>query len=285
MIARIKNGEMLPDYKLKGEILVKCGQCGNKYKIVLPDALVPAVFSSCHESKMGGHLGRYETYHKISQTFTRPGLAKDIAVRVANCAICKMSKPAQFQHYGLLSNEVPSAPMEKIYIDYLGIKHARLTPHYPAPNVCEHYNRNLKNVLIAYHADDHSRWDSNLHWIQFALNTAKHESTNSTPFSLFFPFQPNNPLSNLWSITDILPNNADPHDVKQNWTRVKRNLQLAHNKVHLDVCKVCLKKQQGLFHPLDLLHVKVLDLAFESSIELGQWEQANEYGQELVAGY
>jgi len=53
----------------------------------------------------------------------------------------------------------------------------------------------------------------------------------------------------------------------------------------LDTCKVCLKKQQGLFHPLDLLHVKVLDLAFESSIELGQWEQALEFGQELVLGY
>jgi hypothetical protein len=31
--------------------------------------------------------------------------------------------------------------------------------------------------------------------------------------------------------------------------------------------------------------VKVLDLAFESSIEMGQWEQAVEFGQELVAGY
>lgn len=51
------------------------------------------------------------------------------------------------------------------------------------------------------------------------------------------------------------------------------------------MCKVCLKKQQGLFHNLDLLHVKVLDLAFESSIEMGQWEEAAEFGQELVPGY
>jgi SET and MYND domain-containing protein len=46
-----------------------------------------------------------------------------------------------------------------------------------------------------------------------------------------------------------------------------------------------MKKQQGLFHHLDLLHVKVLDLAFESSIEMGQWEEAAEYGQELVPGF
>ncbi|KAJ4442664.1 hypothetical protein ANN_04253 [Periplaneta americana] len=44
-----------------------------------------------------------------------------------------------------------------------------------------------------------------------------------------------NPLSNLWSITNILPDNAGPQDFKQNWTRVKRNLHLAHNKVLPDV--------------------------------------------------
>ncbi|XP_066994320.2 histone-lysine N-methyltransferase SMYD3 [Anabrus simplex] len=54
---------------------------------------------------------------------------------------------------------------------------------------------------------------------------------------------------------------------------------------YLDVCKLCLNKQQGLFHQCNLLHVKVLDMAFESSIELGLWEQAKEMGQELVQGY
>ncbi|PNF32480.1 Histone-lysine N-methyltransferase SMYD3 [Cryptotermes secundus] len=65
----------------------------------------------------------------------------------------------------------------------------------------------------------------------------------------------------------------------------RHHLQVMKDIAYLDVCKVCLKKQQGLFHNLDLLHVKVLDLAFESSIEMGQWEKAAEFGQELVPGY
>ncbi|GLG97705.1 Histone-lysine N-methyltransferase SMYD3 [Gryllus bimaculatus] len=54
---------------------------------------------------------------------------------------------------------------------------------------------------------------------------------------------------------------------------------------NLDVCKVCLKKQQGLFHPLNIYHVKMLDLAFESSIEMCQWEQACQFGAEVKQGY
>ncbi|PSN32785.1 hypothetical protein C0J52_25743 [Blattella germanica] len=69
----------------------------------------------------------------------------------------------------------------------------------------------------------------------------------------------------------------------EEFTRLQ--LQIMKDIAYLDVCKVCLKKQQGLFHPLDLLHVKVLDLAFESSIEMNQWDQAFEYGMELIGGY
>ncbi|KDR23505.1 histone-lysine N-methyltransferase SMYD3 [Zootermopsis nevadensis] len=65
----------------------------------------------------------------------------------------------------------------------------------------------------------------------------------------------------------------------------RHQLEIMKDIAYLDVCKVCLKKQRGLFHSLDILHVKVLDLAFESSIQIGQWEQAVEFGQELIAGY
>lgn len=74
-------------------------------------------------------------------------------------------------------------------------------------------------------------WDTNIHWIQFALNTARHESTKSSPFSLFHCFVSNNPLSNLWSVSDLLPEVMDTVVVKENWTRVWRNLQAAHERV------------------------------------------------------
>ncbi|KAJ4426925.1 hypothetical protein ANN_26724 [Periplaneta americana] len=98
MIARIKNGEIIPVYKLKGEILVKRGQCGNKYKIVLPHALVPAVFSFYHVSEMGGHLGRFKTYCDSRETISRPaeggqgrpwlGGANEVARASASWGMC-----------------------------------------------------------------------------------------------------------------------------------------------------------------------------------------------------
>lgn len=48
---------------------------------------------------------------------------------------------------------------------------------------------------------------------------------------------------------------------------------------------MCLKKQNGYVHPLNLLQVKTLDLAFESSIQLGIWEDAEEYGTRLIPGF
>ncbi|XP_015041837.1 histone-lysine N-methyltransferase SMYD3 isoform X1 [Drosophila pseudoobscura] len=54
---------------------------------------------------------------------------------------------------------------------------------------------------------------------------------------------------------------------------------------YLDVCKVCLDKQAGLMHPLNVWHVKTLDAAFEAAIEVGKWEEALDYGQQLLPGF
>lgn len=56
-------------------------------------------------------------------------------------------------------------------------------------------------------------------------------------------------------------------------------------KVDLDVCKVMLLRQQGVLHPFNVWHVKTLDLAFESAINMGKWEDALEFGNELLPGF
>ncbi|XP_063234789.1 histone-lysine N-methyltransferase SMYD3 isoform X2 [Bacillus rossius redtenbacheri] len=61
--------------------------------------------------------------------------------------------------------------------------------------------------------------------------------------------------------------------------------QLKNMTADLDVCAVCLRKQRGLFHELDLLRAKVLDLALESCIALGQWEDAARHGTRLLPAY
>ncbi|CAB0009619.1 unnamed protein product [Nesidiocoris tenuis] len=54
---------------------------------------------------------------------------------------------------------------------------------------------------------------------------------------------------------------------------------------HLDVCKLCLEKQSGLFHPDNVLHVRTLDLAFEASIQLQKWEDSLDFGPKLIPGF
>lgn len=53
----------------------------------------------------------------------------------------------------------------------------------------------------------------------------------------------------------------------------------------LDVCKMCLEKQNGIFHPNNINHVKILDLAFESAIQIEQWKESLKYGILLINGY
>lgn len=65
----------------------------------------------------------------------------------------------------------------------------------------------------------------------------------------------------------------------------QQHLQSMKDVAYLDVCKVCLKKQDGLFHPMNLLRVKALDTAFESAIDVGSWEDAKRLGEEVEPGY
>ena len=48
---------------------------------------------------------------------------------------------------------------------------------------------------------------------------------------------------------------------------------------------MCLEKQKGIFHPHNINHVKILDLAFESAIKMEQWKESLEYGILLIDGY
>lgn len=66
---------------------------------------------------------------------------------------------------------------------------------------------------------------------------------------------------------------------------VNMQLQTMKDMAYKDVCTFCLKKTDGLFHPLNLQQVKLLDSAFESSIVANQWEDAKKYGSMAIPGY
>lgn len=51
------------------------------------------------------------------------------------------------------------------------------------------------------------------------------------------------------------------------------------------MCQLLLKRQKHVLHPLNVWHVKTLDHAFESAINVGKWDDAIEYGNELLPGF
>lgn len=112
----------------------------------------------------------------------------------------------------------------------MGIQHVTTTPYYPKPSYAERLNRNLKSALIAYHSGDHSGWDRSLPWLSMAFNTARHESHQSTPASLLLGYRIASPLSNLWSIDDLLPENKGVHQVVEQWRKARKNIRAAHKR-------------------------------------------------------
>ncbi|XP_054262903.1 uncharacterized protein LOC128986520 [Macrosteles quadrilineatus] len=111
-----------------------------------------------------------------------------------------------------------------------GIRHVTTSPYYPQPSHAERFNRNLRSALIAFHADKQTTWDQELPWLQFAFNTAHHESHKAVPFELFLGYPPNNPLANVWGIGDLLPP-PGAADVKATWQAARRNLIRARELV------------------------------------------------------
>lgn len=65
----------------------------------------------------------------------------------------------------------------------------------------------------------------------------------------------------------------------------EQQLRLMHDTNYWDVCKMCLDKQGNLFHDLSLVRSKILDAAFDSSIQLELWDAAVEYGVPLIVAY
>ncbi|XP_036339293.1 histone-lysine N-methyltransferase SMYD3 isoform X3 [Rhagoletis pomonella] len=65
----------------------------------------------------------------------------------------------------------------------------------------------------------------------------------------------------------------------------KMHLENMKDVAYFDVCKLCLAKQKGFVHPLNIWHVKTLDAAFEAAIDVLKWREALEFGKELVVGF
>ncbi|RZF37970.1 hypothetical protein LSTR_LSTR005470 [Laodelphax striatellus] len=63
------------------------------------------------------------------------------------------------------------------------------------------------------------------------------------------------------------------------------HLKTMKDVAYLDVCNLCLRKQAGLFHPMNIQHLKTLDAAYQSAIQMNQFETALRYGKQLIPGF
>ena len=72
------------------------------------------------------------------------------------------------------------------------------TPYHPQTNgLVERTNRTLTNMLAMYVSSKHKNWDDILPFITYAYNTAKHETTDFTPFYLLYARSPRSCLDTI----------------------------------------------------------------------------------------
>lgn len=135
----------------------------------------------------------------------------------------------------------------------LGIRHNTTSPFYPNPNVVERLHRNLRSSLIAFHSNSQTKWDETISsWLPLAFNTAIHDSTKCTPFSLMYRFKPRDPLLNVWNVSEILPDKVNENTVEI-WKKARDQLLKTHNQRKIAYDK---NRQPVPFQIHDLVWVK-----------------------------
>ena len=120
IIRQLEDDQPVPPYHVRNGVLMLRANVDGKFKIVVPESVIPMVFAYFHLSSFGGHLGIAKTRGKIRERFIWKGMDRDIATRVKACSICSMAKPAQRTTWGSLASEVAVKPLEKLFVDFIG---------------------------------------------------------------------------------------------------------------------------------------------------------------------
>jgi hypothetical protein len=74
-----------------------------------------------HDSALSAHLGVANTLHRISKVFYWASIRPDVAKYVRQCDVCQRAKPAQNTQVGLHSSQIVAKPMERTFIDFVGL--------------------------------------------------------------------------------------------------------------------------------------------------------------------
>lgn len=111
----------------------------------------------------------------------RDATAQAVANRLKELILCRYGAPE------ILLSDNGSQFVSRIMADvasHWGIEHRTTAPYSPQSNPVERQNRVIKTIISQFVKNDHRKWDAQLGDIQFALNSAVHDSTQFTPAQL-----------------------------------------------------------------------------------------------------
>uniref|UniRef100_A0A182Y0G1 MYND-type domain-containing protein n=1 Tax=Anopheles stephensi TaxID=30069 RepID=A0A182Y0G1_ANOST len=83
--------------------------------------------------------------------------------------------------------------------------------------------------------------------------------------------------------TSITNSDRDTFTEISSFTR--DHLAQMKNVAYLDVSRLCLKKQENILHRYNVHHIKTLDNAMESALNMEKWREAIGYGLRLLEGF
>jgi hypothetical protein len=141
-----------------------------------------------------------------------------------------------------------------------GIRHITTSPYYSQASQVERFNRNLKVALAIYHHGQHTHWDEHLSSLVLAFNSAWHESTGTTPASLFMGRELNHPLALKWELAELTLD-QDRGSMQDFWEKALTNLRRAQAKV---AKRHNASRRQAGFCVGDLVLVRVHSLSSRS---------------------
>ena len=103
-------------------IQVKSGRLYYQDRIVVPDdpALRIRILAECHDSALGGHMGKDKTIEQVKRRFYWKGMDDFIHHYVISCDTCQRNKPSQQSPMGLLMPlPIPSRPWQQVSMDLI----------------------------------------------------------------------------------------------------------------------------------------------------------------------
>lgn len=161
-----------------------------------------------------------------------------------------------FGYWGQIVSDNASIFRSKLYKEFLfehGVTPRFLIRHYPNPSKAERCLRDLKTALVAFYADNQSKWAESLQYLQVALNSATNSSTQYTPSQIFLGRHMNTPLNIEWDIQyDQLNNNCRKlwknalSNVMKAKIKSKKFYDMKHRKVELDIGEHVLLKTYNI---------------------------------------